>query len=309
MPEDKFAERKQSLACDSELTAFNVAAVAEAMDSVRSLAGTKAGLETIQTREGDWKSWDPDVYGVDEATEGGYIKRLKELGTPIIMLSEESERVEINLDADGEPMYCVSDPFDGSWLFKRQLPLWWYSSLAFFKEDFAPASTATGDVNQDLIAFADDTGAYLVTVQGNQLVDKQQLNEDYRQALAGDPADNLGGACIESYALKPKKFLRPLLDQYGDLIYEFKMFYPNGGPFGFVDVATGQVDVYFASKQPYVDVFSGLDVAVKAGAVVSDFDGNPFKLETDDCRTTYDVLVSRTQRIHDLVLEILASCK
>lgn len=309
MPEDKFAERKQSLACDSELTAFNVAAVAEAMDSVRSLAGTKAGLETIQTREGDWKSWDPDVYGVDEATEGGYIKRLKELGQPIIMLSEESERVEINLDADGEPMYCVSDPFDGSWLFKRQLPLWWYSSLAFFKKDFTPASTATGDVNQDLIAFADDTGAYLVTVQGNQLVDKQQLNEDYRQALAGDPADKLGGACIESYALKPKKFLGPLLDQYGDLIYEFKMFYPNGGPFGFVDVATGQVDVYFASKQPYVDVFSGLDVAVKAGAVISDFDGNPFKLETDDCRTTYDVLVSRTQRIHDLVLEILASCK
>ena len=135
MPEDKFSERKQSLACDSELTAFNVAAVAEAMDSVRSLAGTKAGLETIQTREGDWKSWDPDVYGVDEATEGGYITRLKELGTPIIMLSEETERVEINLDADGESMYCVSDPFDGSWLFKRQLPLWWYSSLAFFKKD------------------------------------------------------------------------------------------------------------------------------------------------------------------------------
>jgi len=69
------------------------------------------------------------------------------------------------------------------------------------------------------------------------------------------------------------------------------------------------VDVYFASKQPYVDVFSGLEVAVKAGAVVSDFEGNPFKLQTDDCRTTYDVLVSRTQRIHDLVLEILASCK
>ena len=309
MPEDRFSERKASLECDSELTAFNVAAVAEAMDTVWSLKGTETGLETIQTREGDWKSWDPDVYGVDEATEGGYIRRLKELGRPVVMLSEESDRVEINLDAGGEPWYCVSDPFDGSWLFKRQLPLWWYSSLAFFAQDFTPLSTATGDVNENLIAFADEGGAYLVTSQRGRLVDKRRLNEEYRQSLAGDPPKDLGGACIESYALKPKKFLKPLLERYGDLIYSFKMFYPNGGPFGFVDVATGQVDVYFAVQQPYVDVFSGLDVAVKSGAVVTDFEGNPFKLETDDCRTQYDVIASRTRQLHDQVLEKIASCK
>ena len=56
-------------------------------------------------------------------------------------------------------------------------------------------------------------------------------------------------------------------------------------------------------------MFSGLDVAVKSGAVVSDFDGNPFKLQTDNCKTLYDVIASRNQRIHDLVLEKLASCK
>jgi fructose-1,6-bisphosphatase/inositol monophosphatase family enzyme len=306
MPEDTFAARKASLASESELTAFNVAAVAEAMDTVRALQGTKAGLETIQTREGDWKSWDPDVYGVDEATEGGYIRRLKGLGRPVIMLSEESDRVEINLDAEGEPLYCVSDPFDGSWLFKRQLPLWWYSSLAFFAKDFTPMSTATGDVNENLIAYANEGGAYLITSEGSQLTNKVPLDEEYRQRLAGDAPTDLGGACIESYGLKPKKFLKPLLEQYGDLIYAFKMYYPNGGPFGFVDVATGQVDVYFALAQPYVDVFSGLDVAVKSGALVTDFDGNPFSLKTDDCRTQHNVIASRNQRIHDLVLEKLA---
>jgi len=251
MADDKFTARKESLGSAPELTTFNVAAVAEAMDSVWSLKGTEAGLQTIQTREGDWKSWDPDVYGVDEATEGGYIKRLNELGKPIVMLSEESERVEINLDTGGEPLYCVSDPFDGSWLFKRQLPLWWYSSLAFFKQDFTPVSTATGDVNQNLIAFSDETGAYLVTVKNDQLVDKQQLNEEYRQKIAGDAPDVSGD----------------------------------------------------------VDVFSGLDIARKSGAVISDFDGKPFQLETDDCQTTYDVIASRNQKIHDEVLEKLASCK
>jgi len=309
MAQDKFTDRRDSLGAASKLTAFNVAAVAEAMDTIWSLKGTQAGLKTIQTRQGDWKSWDPDVYGVDEATEGGYIARLKELNRPIIMLSEESERVEINLEAGGEPLYCVSDPFDGSWLFKRQLPLWWYTSLAFFKRDFTPVSTATGDVNEHLIAFADDGGAWLVTVEGGRLANKCRLDEEYRQSLAGQAPADLAGACIESYGLKPRKFLKPLLEQYGDLIYSFKMYYPNGGPFGFVDVATGQVDVYFAVKQPYVDVFSGLDIACKAGVVVSDFDGNPFRLQTDDCQTTYDVIASRNQRIHDLVLEKLASCK
>jgi fructose-1,6-bisphosphatase/inositol monophosphatase family enzyme len=242
------------------------------------------------------------VYGVDEATEGGYIARLRALNRPIVMLSEESERVEINLDGGGELLYCVSDPFDGSWLFKRQLPVWWYSSLAFFKKDFTPLSTATGDVNQNLIAFADDSGAYLVTSQGNKLIDKQRLDEKYRERIAGSPPKDLGDACMESYGLKPKKFLKPLVENYGDLLYSFKMFYPNGGPFGFVDVATGQVDVYFALQQPYVDIFSGLDIACKAGVVVSDFDGNPFKLQTDNCRTKYNVVVSRNQQIHHQVL-------
>jgi fructose-1,6-bisphosphatase/inositol monophosphatase family enzyme len=309
MTQAAFEERLASMAGESELTAFNVAAVAEALDTVRSLKGTQAGLRTIQTREGEWKSWDPDVYGVDEATEGGYISRLKALGRPIIMLSEESERVEINLDVKGEPLYCVSDPFDGSWLFKRQLPLWWYSSLALFKKDFSPLSTATGDVNENLIAFADASGAYLVTTEGNRLVGKQRLDERYRQALAGNAPQGLGDACVESYGLKPKKFLKPLVEQYGDLLYSFKMFYPNGGPFGFVDVATGQVDVSLAVKQPFVDVFSGLDVACKSGAIVSDFEGKPFRLQTDNCKTTYNVVVSRTQRIHDQVLEKLTACK
>lgn len=309
MAQDTFEQRLASLKGVAELTAYNVAAVTEAMDTVAALKGTEAGLNTIQTREGDWKSWDPDVYGVDEATEGGYMKRLDDLGKPIVMLSEESDRVDINLDAGGDPLYCVSDPFDGSWLFKRQLPLWWYTSLAFFKKDFSPVSSATADVNENLIAFADDSGAYLATVDGNQIVDCQELNEAYRHKIAGDPATDLSDACIESYALKPVKFLKPLLEKYGEVIYSFKMFYPNGGPYAFVDVATGQVDVYMAVRQPFVDIFSGMEIARQSGAIISDFEGNPFHLDTDDCRTQFDVLASRNQQIHDMVLEKLAACK
>ncbi len=306
---ENFATRADSVGCESKLTAFNVAAVAEAMDTVQSLKGTSAGLKTIQTREGDWKSWDPDVFGVDEATEGGYLQRAKELGKPIVMLSEETDRVEINLDAGGDPMYCVSDPFDGSWLFKHQLPIWWYSSLAFFNKDFSPICAATGDVNQKLIAFADDNGAYLVSVEDDKITNKHRLNEQFRQQIAGDAPRDLADICIESYGLKPKKFLKPLLEKYGELLYSVKMYYPNGGPYAFVDVATGQVDAYFAVSQPFVDVFSGIEIARQAGAVISDFEGNPFHLQTDNPRTTYDVLASRNQNLHDQILAKLAQCK
>jgi len=174
-------------------------------------------------------------------------------------------------------------------------------------KDFTSVSAATSDVNQNLVAFADDSGAYLVSLEGDRLVNQRRINEEYRQTVAGDPPRKLSDACIESYGLKPKKFLNPLLERYGNLIYSFKMYYPNGGPYAFVDVATGQVDVYLAVQQPFVDVFSALEIARHAGAVISDFEGKPFKLTTDDCRTTYDVIASRNQQIHDLVLEQLSA--
>lgn len=303
---DSWTERARSLESQSKITTFNILAVAEAMDTVFGLKGTEAGLRTIRTRKGQWKSWDPNIFGVDEATEGGYIKRLKELHRPIILLSEESERVEINLDVEGELLYCVSDPFDGSWLFNRQLSHWWYSSLACYKKDFTPLSAAISDIHQRLIAFADDEGAFLIKVGKDQLTDKRELDESYRQSLAGDPITELSNACVQSYGLKPKKFLKPLLEKYGDLIYSCKMFYPNGGPYGFVNVATGHVDVYLAVQQPFVDVFSSLQIAFKADLVVSDFYGRPFKLETEDCRTSYDLVVSRNQKLHEEVLKKIA---
>ncbi len=82
--------------------------------------------------------------------------------------------------------------------------------------------------------------------------------------------EDFDDASIESYAMKPKKFLSPLVDEYREFMELFKFFLPNGGPYGFVDVAEGKIDCYFARKQPFVDIFSGIMVAEKAGAVVEE---------------------------------------
>ncbi len=309
MAKDRFRERLARLDEESPLTAFNVAAVAEAMDTVRKLKGGVAGRRTVRKRGGDWKSWDPEVFGVDTLTESGYIKRLTELDRPIILLSEEAERVEINLDRQGDPLYGISDPFDGSWLFKRQLPIWWYTSLALYAHDFTPVSAAAGDVLQNSISYADERTAYVATIRGGQVVNRQRLDEDYRCRNVGKPPEDLQNAYVASHGLKTGKFLKPLLERYGNVICAFKLLYPTGGPIGFVEVALGRIDVYFAVNQPYMDLFSSLPIALNAGAVVTDFEGRPFRLQNDDHRAVYNVVAGRNERIHAQVMEKLATCR
>ena len=88
----------------------------------------------------------------------------------------------------------------------------------------------------------------------------------------------------------------------------FKFFFPNGGPYGFVDVAEGKIDCYFARRQPFVDVFSGILVAERAGVEVSDFDGNPVRC-IDNAETLFDVVVSSNPTLHAKILEEIAKCK
>ena len=308
MGDDLFAARKANFASEGALSGFDLACVAEALDTIKRLADENTGGETVEQRIGEYKSWDPDIYKVDKDTEDGFVARLKEAGTPVVLLSEEAGRVEINSDAGGETTYVVADPFDGSFLFKHGLPDFWYSSLSFFDSAFNSVCCAVGDGVQRNIAFANESGAYLAHLEGERLAHKVQLNRSYRELMGRKEMTDLDGAAIESYALKPKKFLMPLVDNWRDILLPFKFFLPNGGPYGFADVAEGKIDCYFARKQPFVDVFSGIMVAQKAGAVVTDFDGNPVQC-SDNVKSVHDVVATTNQVLHDRVLNEIAKCR
>ena len=135
-----------------------------------------------------------------------------------------------------------------------------------------------------------------------------QLNKAYRESMGRPDVTEMKGASIESYCMKPSKFLMPLVDNYRGLFEPFKFFLPNGGPYGFVDVAEGKIDCYFATQQPFVDVFSGIYVADQAEVVVSDFDGNPVRC-SDNVKGLYDVVASTNHILHDQVLELIAECR
>ena len=184
-----------------------------------------------------------------------------------------------------------------------------YSSLALFDADFNPVTTVTGDVFNKELAYANSKGAFLARLENDQITNVQRLNEEYRTKRHGAPASGLGKACMESYVLKPHKFLLPLVDEYRAVLDAFKMLQPNGGPSVLAEAAAGQIDVYFARKQPYVDIFSGIQIAQQSGLILSDFDGNEVPKPTEDHETVFDVLVSRTQALHDQTLEKIAECR
>ena len=308
MQNELFAKRFENWKSEGDLAAFNLACVAEALDTVKKLSDENIGGEVVEKRIGEYKNWDPDILKVDKDTENDYWKRLEERGTPFLFLSEEAGTVEINPKAEGKKYFVVCDPFDGSYLFKHGIPAFWYSSLALFDANMQPACCAVGDCFPQIIAFANEHGAFLAELDGDQLVHKVKLDKKYRESMGRPDVTKMKGASIESYAMKPAKFLMPLVDEYRDLLEPFKFINPNGGPYGFVDVAEGKIDCYFARRQPFVDVFSGIYIAQQAGAVVTDFDGNPVKF-VDDEETVWDVVATTNQTLHDEVLAAIADCK
>jgi fructose-1,6-bisphosphatase/inositol monophosphatase family enzyme len=308
MPKDRFRQRLQAFSDEGELTAFNLAVVAEGLDIIQDLNEQNVGGETVEERIGEFKSWDPEVFKVDKDTEDQYTRRLEELDRPVLLLSEEVGTVPLNSEARGQELVVVCDPFDGSYLFKRGIPDFWYSSLALFDESGDPLSCGVGDAVHRNIAFANESGAFIAHLGEDGLEHRFQLTPAYRDLMGRGDVTDLGKASIESYAMKPAKYLLPLMDEYRELMAPFKFFLPNGGPYGFVDVAEGKIDCYFARRQPHVDVFSGIFVAQQAGVVVTDFEGNDVQF-TRDVKTLHDVVVTTNSDLHEQVLELIAQCK
>lgn len=308
MNDDIFAKRMQNWKAEGELTAFNLACVAEATDTVTSLSDQNVGWEVVERRLGEYKSWDPEIIRADKDTENGYMRRLEQRGTPFRFLSEEVGTIDINKGAAGETLYVVCDPFDGSFLFKHGIPAYWYSSLAFYNADKTRACCAVSDCYPKVIVFANENGAFRCELDGERIVHRVRLDRQYRETMGRPDVTDTAGASIESYAMKPKKFLAPLVDNWRSLLEPFKFLNPNGGPYGFADVAEGKIDCYFAPRQPFVDIFSGILIAEQAEAIVTDFDGNPVPF-VDDEETLWDVVATTNSVLHEKVLSSIAECR
>jgi len=215
MQDETFAKRLRNWKPEGQLAAFNLACVAEALDTVKKLSNQNIGAETVEKRLGEYKSWDPDILKVDKDTENGYRGRLESAfggAMPFTLLSEEVGTVQINPEAKGEKHFVVCDPFDGSYLFKHGIPAFWYSSLAFFDTRMKPVCCAVGDCCAQTIAFAHKQGAFIAQLDEDQLLHRVKLDKKYRESMGRPDVTKMEGASIESYIMKPAKFLLPRTD-------------------------------------------------------------------------------------------------
>ncbi|MFC2075667.1 inositol monophosphatase family protein [candidate division KSB1 bacterium] len=278
-----------------KLTKFGLDSVAAAFDLIDQMG--ERGVDVVEHRAGDYRSWDPDVLRVDKDVEDLFIARLNEASIRARILSEEAGDKPLETGADDDDwVYFISDPFDGSLLYKRQIPAFWYTALAIYDSGGDVITAAVGACASRTVDYCDPTGAYTGHFVGGELKEVKPVKPR--------DTDELGAAFLETYLMKPH-YLYPTVINLRPLLESVKFVVPNGGPCGFCDVATGRTDIYLAHRQPFVDVMSGLPVAEKAGCVITDYAGNsvPFEADIDQ---RYYIVCSANQGLHDQVLDILA---
>lgn len=281
-------------------TCFALQTAERAIELVNQIGA--GGTEVVSVREGAYRYWDPETLKVDQVLEDLYIEQVKEKKLSVVLLSEERGKLEITHDHPPEGMtekvYLVCDPFDGSLLYKRQIPAFWYTALALYTLSGEPICGVVGDCSSRSVDFADRKAAYTAELAGGKL--------DKLKKLEPRDTQKLSDAFIETYLMKPH-YMYPAVKALEPLLSKVKFIHPNGGPSGFTDVAAGRVDVYLAHKQPLVDVFPGLAVAQRAGVLVTTFTGEP-PVFSDDINSRFNLVCSGNQKLHEEVLEVLSEC-
>ncbi len=290
-------------------TEYALKLAGEAVDRVDRLS-QESGAEVVETRKGSprtYRHWDTETLKIDKEIETYYIDQLAAAGIDAIMLSEEVGRLEITPKTKpdvslAQPVFFVSDPFDGSMLYKRNIPAFWYTALAIYTRPeivgtAVPLTAVVMDLTNRLVQYCDSNASYEGTLDASGVI------KDSRKIKPNDTRE-LSEAFLENYMMKPP-FMYPTSEVFKFLFSKVKFLLPNGGPCGFCDVANGRIDIYFGHKQPHNDIYPGLAVAEKANCVVSTFEGHEVKFD-DNVQKRYNVLCSCTDELHEKVLKMLA---
>lgn len=267
-------------------TDFVTQTVAKAVWRAHELG--ELATDVVEKRAKGYRDWDQEVIRIDKELESIYVQALQELGQNIVILSEELQRMEVL--GEGEQVYAVCDPFDGSALYRRRIRAFWFTALALYDTQGLPLASAVGDVLAGKIEFSSLKGSFVAPFE----------NLEQILPLCPNKTTELRDAYLATYLMKPH-FLYPTVERFKPLFSAVKFVLPNGGPCGFADVASGRCDIYLAVQQPMIEVFAGLPIALSVGCMVTDFKGNPVVFHPDINRR-YDLVCSCTEELHQQVL-------
>ncbi len=274
-----------------------IAALQAAASVVKRLA-PRTGARVVAGREAGYRSWDPETIAVDTAAERAIITALRRNGVHGTLFSEEAGARALTASRDRVPapesVYVVTDPFDGSMLYRRGIPAQWFTAIGILGQDGTPRAAGLIDHLSGEMVLADRSAAC-------------RLVRPNARPIAIRPSRRLrlAGASVEAYLMNPA-FLYATTTALRPVFEQAQFIFPNGGPGGFVDVACGRTDVYLAWNEALTEVFSARYVAERAGCIITQWDGSPVTF-TPNIRATYALVCSANARLHREVLETLQS--
>jgi fructose-1,6-bisphosphatase/inositol monophosphatase family enzyme len=277
-----------------------VAALQAAHATVRRLSSA-AGQRVVAGREAGYRAWDPEVIGVDTATERAVVAALKRHGVHGTLLSEEAGETTLVArsriaSSTAEPVYIIMDPFDGSLLYRRGIRAHWFTALGIYGRDGTPRAAGVIDHTTAEVTLADATSAVRIARPGGRSL-----------PLRPAATRTLDGAFLEAYLMKPP-FLYATATALRPLIERAKFILPNGGPGGFADVASGRIDVYLAWNEALTEVHSAAYIAERAGCVITSWDGSPLVF-TPDIHAVHNLVCSANPTLHRTVLAALKTVR
>lgn len=292
-------DNKRSFESFGLWTGFCLRTIRKSVETAQGLAVGGAEVAEMRAANLGYKADDLEILAIDKLTEKVILGEVKNAKIKARVLSEEKGKAEINAAVakpyGGKEVYIIVDPFDGSRLYQRHIPAFWYTAMAVYTLNGKPLASVVADINNETVDFADERTAFTGKLLPDGVLDVKQVHPN--------AVVNIYDAYLETYLMKPG-FLYPTVPRFEPLFRQCKFILPNGGPAGWADVASGRVDIYLSVNEASIEVFTGMPIAQRAGAIVSRFDGSPVMFN-NDMQMKYPVICCATRELHEKVQRVI----
>jgi len=204
---------------------------------------------------------------------------LLELNIPIIFYSEEQKYILNNK----ESKYIVLfDPIDGTFFAKRRLAGGCIAISVHHYLTLKPIASMVMDILTKDLYFANNDGAYLngkkIRVSDTTNIEKAYISTCYGKKSRFSKISN-------------------------NVVKNAEWFETTGTMLSMVKVATGQIDAYFDFMKGYksYEFIPASFIAIKAGAIFADENGDPFVFPEDLDKRNKFIIASTSNLVDDIV--------
>lgn len=227
---------------------------------------------------------------IDKIVEDNFIRKLKEINLPVVLITEETGVINLSQS----PLYALFlDPVDGSDMAARGYPLCSIAMSLYNLDKMEPELSLIGDIG---------SGKLFCSYKGKAFIYKNNNEKIIMKAAPYRPLEKCMMVC---YAAKPARLMK--IFEQRKIFEKVGLFLNYGGPMDIARIGEGTVDIFLEFQKGFksIDFVAGIDIAEKAGAVVTDLQGNPFTIKID-LESRQKFLVTTNKEIHNQILDLLS---